>query len=88
MENKPIDQLNSDELSNMLVEKQKELQGHLNSESIAVQEKYRLEKEIAKRRLDLLEIKGVLAMSENNIKRIRSELKMLERLFWDKKNGG
>jgi hypothetical protein len=87
MENKPIEQLTSDEISNLMVEKEKTLQEYEVRDSEVTAEKYRIEKEIALLRIKLNDTKSDLARSDSNIKRIRSELRMLERIYWKNKRG-
>lgn len=82
MENKPIEQMNSDELSNLLVEKEKEYQKQSDVYNTWNIEKMRLEKEIALLRIKHNEARSTLAMADNNCKRTKSELRMIERLYW------
>lgn len=82
MENKPIEQLNSDELSNLLVEKEKEYQKQSDVYNTWNMEKFRLEKEIALLRIKHNEARSTLAMADNNCKRTKSELRVIERLYW------
>lgn len=82
MENKQIEQMNSDELSNLLVEKEKEYQKQSDVYNTWNMEKFRLEKEIALLRIKHNEAKSTLAMADNNCKRTKSELRVIERLYW------
>lgn len=82
MENKPIDLMNSDELSNLLVEKEKEYQRQSDQASTWTIEKLRLEKEIALLRIKHNEARSTLEMADNNCKRTKSEIRVIERLYW------
>ena len=78
-------EIDSTTINNKAVEKEKELQEYEKRDAEVTAEKYRLEKEIALLRIKLNDIKSDLSRSDSNIKRVRSELRMLNMMYWSKK---
>lgn len=87
MSDKPIEEMTSDEISTVQVEKEKEFQKQNELQNKWAMEKLRLEKEIALLRIKHNEAKSVLTMSEGNFRRLRSEMKVLEKFYWKNKRG-
>jgi len=76
----------SDDLSNSIVEKEKELRAAMQSLSIVEEEDTRLALEVAKLQLQRKQNQSGIIQGKHNVRRIMSEKRELERRFWDSRN--
>lgn len=79
---KPYDQMDTDELSNEMVAKQKELMAAETQNEILELEDLRLAKEIAELSLKRKGIAPGLIQGKHSVRRIHCDLKILDKLYW------
>lgn len=79
---KPYDQMDTDEISNVLDDKEKELRAAIEAQSIVELEDLRLAKEVAEISLKRKNLAPGLVQAKHNIRRITSELRELKNRYW------
>ncbi len=78
----------TDELANLIDEKEKSLRAGHESLSIVEAEDIRLSKEVLKLQIMRKDNQAILSKARHNVQRISSELRELRNRFWRSRDGG
>jgi hypothetical protein len=84
---KNYEEMNTDEISNEMVEIEKRLKASETANEILELEDLRLAKEIAELQVKRKNIAPGLVQGKHNVKRLRSDKVILEKLYWRGRRG-